>query len=217
MRIGIIGGTFNPIHIGHLSMMDEIQKGLDIDKILIVPNANSHYKEGRQLSFESVCAMIDIAIHKSFNYEIIDFESTPDNIHYSFDTLNKIKKSYKKNEKLFFILGSDQFLNFQTWHKPEAIKELVNIIVPIRPPYMTDINKWLLENRNFYRSRTYQEKIFLKNPSEKMVVLYNLKKKIAISSAEIKTMFMEKKYSEAKKFLPVGIFEYIFDNKLYLS
>jgi nicotinic acid mononucleotide adenylyltransferase len=82
---------------------------------------------------------------------------------------------------------------------------------------MTDIHKWLLENRSFYKSKTYQEKIFLKNPSEKMIILYNLKKKIAISSAEIKTMFMEKKYNEVKKFLPTGIFEYIFDNKLYIS
>ena len=217
MRIGIIGGTFNPIHVGHLSMMEEVRKGLDIDKMLIVPNANSHYKEGGQISFESVSAMIDIAIQKSFNYEIIDFERNPENIHYSLDTLSKIKKRYKDNEKLFFILGSDQFLHFETWHQPEAIKELINIVVPIRTPYMTDIHKWLLENRSFYKSKTYQEKIFLKNPSEKMIILYNLKKKIAISSAEIKTMFMEKKYNEVKKFLPTGIFEYIFDNKLYIS
>ena len=215
MRIRIIGGKFDPMHIGHLSMMSELQKGLNMDKILVVPNSNPHYRESKQISFRYVSAMIEIAINDSFNYEISDLESNPEEIHFSFNTIKEIKKKYK-DEKLFFIIGSDQFLNFETWHKPDEIKSLVNLVVPIRPPYIVNTQKWILENRKSYQSKVYKKTVFLKNFSEKMIIFYDLEKKIEISSFEIKKLLVEKKYNEAKQFLPQGVFEYILDNNLYI-
>jgi len=215
MRIGIIGGKFNPIHTGHLSMMNEVQKGLNIDKILIVPNSNPYYRESKPISFRYISAMINIAINESFNYEISDLESNPKKIHFSFDTIKKIKKKYR-DEELFFIIGSDQFLNFQTWYKSEKIKSLINLVVPIRFPYTIDIQKWIIKNKKFYRSRTYKKTTFLKNFSEEVIIFYDLEKKIKISSIEIKKLLLEKKYNEAKRFLPQGVFEYILDNNLYI-
>ena len=136
-------------------------------------------------------------------------------IHFSFNTIKEIKKKYK-DEKLFFIIGSDQFLNFETWHKPDEIKSLVNLVVPIRPPYIVNTQKWILENRKSYQSKVYKKTVFLKNFSEKMIIFYDLEKKIEISSFEIKKLLVEKKYSEAKQFLPQGVFEYILDNNLYI-
>ena len=89
----------------------------------------------------------------------------------------EIKKKYK-DEKLFFIIGSDQFLNFETWHKPDEIKSLVNLVVPIRPPYIVNTQKWILENRKSYQSKVYKKTVFLKNLSEKMIIFYDLEKKI---------------------------------------
>ena len=214
MRIGIIGGNFNPIHIGHISMIEEVQKSFNLDKILLIPNSNPHYKETKNIRFESAVEMIKLGINEQFDYEISDLESNPNDKHYALNTLHTISKTYSNN-KLLYIIGSDQFLKFESWYKPDEIKKLINIVVPIRTPYFIDVQNWIDKNEIYCNSRNYGRKTLLKSKEQKMMIFYDLVNKIDISSYEVKKMLIEKNFDAARNFLPDKVFEYILDNKIY--
>tara|TARA_Y100000590_G_scaffold120169_1_gene137555 strand:- start:2605 stop:3255 length:651 start_codon:yes stop_codon:yes gene_type:complete len=214
MRIGIIGGNFNPIHIGHISMIEEVQKSFNLDKILLIPNSNPHYKETKNIRFESAVEMIKLGINEQFDYEISDLESNPNDKHYALNTLHTISKTYSNN-KLLYIIGSDQFLKFESWYKPDEIKKLINIVVPIRTPYFIDVQNWIDKNEIYSNSRNYGRKTLLKSKEQKMMIFYDLVNKIDISSYEVKKMLIEKNFDAARNFLPDKVFEYILDNKIY--
>tara|TARA_B100001029_G_scaffold179613_1_gene189880 strand:+ start:24 stop:674 length:651 start_codon:yes stop_codon:yes gene_type:complete len=214
MRIGIIGGNFNPIHIGHISMIEEVQKSFNLDKILLIPNSNPHYKETKNIRFESAVEMIKLGINEQFDYEISDLESNPNDKHYALNTLHTISKTYSNN-KLLYIIGSDQFLKFESWYKPDEIKKLINIVVPIRTPYFIDVQNWIDKNEIDCNSRDYGRKTLLKSKEQKMMIFYDLVNKIDISSYEVKKMLIEKNFDAARNFLPDKVFEYILDNKIY--
>ena len=214
MRIGIIGGNFNPIHIGHISMIEEVQKSFNLDKILLIPNSNPHYKETKNIRFESAVEMIKLGINEQFDYEISDLESNPNDKHYALNTLHTISKTYSNN-KLLYIIGSDQFLKFESWYKPDEIKKLINIVVPIRTPYFIDVQNWIDKNEIYSNSRNYGRKTLLKSKEQKMMIFYDLVNKIDISSYEVKKMLIEKNFDAARNFLPEKVFEYILDNKIY--
>ena len=154
MRIGIIGGNFNPIHIGHISMIEEVQKSFNLDKILLIPNSNPHYKETKNIRFELAVEMIKLGINEQFDYEISDLESNPNDKHYALNTLHTISKTYSNN-KLLYIIGSDQFLKFESWYKPDEIKKLINILNAkgksyMIPMIMEPLNCHLLEINNHW-------------------------------------------------------------------
>lgn len=214
MRIGIIGGNFNPIHIGHISMIEEVQKSFNLDKILLIPNSNPHYKETKNIRFELAVEMIKLGINEQFDYEISDLESNPNDKHYALNTLHTISKTYSNN-KLLYIIGSDQFLKFESWYKPDEIKKLINIVVPIRTPYFIDVQNWIHKNEIYCNSRNYGRKTLLKSKEQKMMIFYDLVNKIDISSYEVKKMLIEKNFDAARNFLPDKVFEYILDNKIY--
>ena len=92
MRIGIIGGNFNPIHIGHVSMIEEVYESFNLDKLLIVPNSNPHYKETRKIKFELTVDMINLAINKKIDYEISTLESDVNEKHFTLNTLKNISE-----------------------------------------------------------------------------------------------------------------------------
>ncbi|MEE2975671.1 MAG: nicotinate (nicotinamide) nucleotide adenylyltransferase [Thermodesulfobacteriota bacterium] len=214
MRIGIIGGNFNPIHIGHVSMIEEVYESFNLDKLLIVPNSNPHYKETRKIKFELTVDMINLAINKKIDYEISTLESDVNEKHFTLNTLKNISEMYK-NDKLIFIIGSDQFLKFETWYKPEEIRKLINIVVPIRTPYFVDVEELIKKNPGSFIRKNYGRKVLLKTSTEKMMIFFDLVNKIDISSYAIKKMFVEDNAREAKKFLPSTVFEYIVKNKIY--
>ena len=214
MRIVIIGGNFNPIHIGHISMIEEVQKSFNLDKILLIPNSNPHYKETKNIRFELAVEMIKLGINEQFDYEISDLESNPNDKHYALNTLHTISKTYSNN-KLLYIIGSDQFLKFESWYKPDEIKKLINIVVPIRTPYFIDVQNWIDKNEIYCNSRNYGRKTLLKSKEQKMMIFYDLVNKIDISSYEVKKMLIEKNFDAARNFLPDKVFEYILDNKIY--
>ena len=214
MRIGIIGGNFNPIHIGHISMIEEVQKSFNLDKILLIPNSNPHYKETKNIRLELAVEMIKLGINEQFDYEISDLESNPNDKHYALNTLHTISKTYSNN-KLLYIIGSDQFLKFESWYKPDEIKKLINIVVPIRTPYFIDVQNWIDKNEIYCNSRNYGRKTLLKSKEQKMMIFYDLVNKIDISSYEVKKMLIEKNFDAARNFLPDKVFEYILDNKIY--
>ena len=76
MRVGIYGGCFNPIHFGHMSLIDEVSDKFNLDKVIFVPNLNPYYKVHREIKFEDVSSMIRLAMKDNILFQISDLESS---------------------------------------------------------------------------------------------------------------------------------------------
>jgi nicotinate-nucleotide adenylyltransferase len=132
MKLGILGGTFNPPHIGHLILAQVAQEQLDLDKVLFIPaNQPPHkqeIKEGADLRLE----MLKVAVEDNQDFEVIDWEIKRGGASFTVETLRQLGQRYPE-AKLFLIIGSDLANNFQTWQDYQQILELATVVVAQRP------------------------------------------------------------------------------------
>ena len=138
MKIGILGGTFNPIHIGHLVLADQVEEALSLDKIIFIPTyLPPHKKDTDLIDAEVRLKMVRLAIKDNKKFSVSDIETKRKNLSYTIDTLKELKKIYK-NDELFFIVGSDACSYLNMWKNIEDILKIVKFIVINRPGYVVD-------------------------------------------------------------------------------
>lgn len=154
MKIGLFGGTFDPIHIGHMILMENVINNLDLDKIYVLPNSNPPHKlENKKTALNLRLKMVNEAIKDNPKLEINDYDYRDNEIHYTFDTINYFKKSYPDDE-IFFIMGEDSFLDIEKWKNyKEILKE--NLIIFKRYSnknfsLISKINQVRKYNKNIY-------------------------------------------------------------------
>ena len=128
MKIGILGGTFDPPHKAHLQIAERAIKQFDLDKVLFIPSGNPWQKK-YATSFIHRFEMTKILIEGSNKFEISDIEKSEDIPSYTFDTLTKLNH---KKDNLYFILGSDTAMNITTWNNYEKLSELTNFLIALR-------------------------------------------------------------------------------------
>lgn len=127
-RIGILGGTFNPIHNGHIQMAKYSHDAAKLDKVIIMPTFVPPHKESTNLvSCEHRLNMCRLACLNFPYAEVSDFEIKLEGKSYTYRTL-ELLKSQNKNDEFFFIVGADMFLSMQNWKNPEIIFELATVI-----------------------------------------------------------------------------------------
>ena len=127
-KIGIFGGTFNPIHLGHIRLGQLVLDEIKLDKILYIPDNTPPHKSDRNLACgEDRLNMIDISIKDHVDMESSDIELKREGKSYSFETLLELKKLYP-NDELYLITGADMFLTLDKWREPETIFKTANII-----------------------------------------------------------------------------------------
>ena len=154
MKIGLFGGTFDPIHIGHMILMENVINNLDLDKIYVLPNSNPPHKlENKKTALNLRLKMVNETIKDNPKLEINDYDYRDNEIHYTFDTINYFKKSYP-NDEFFFIMGEDSFLDIEKWKNyKEILKE--NLIIFKRYSnknfsLISKINQVRKYNKNIY-------------------------------------------------------------------
>lgn len=131
MRTGIFGGTFNPVHSGHVRLAKEFVSLLNLDRMLVIPTCKPPHKSGGGLvSWERRAEMCRLAFSDSV-FEISDIELKRGGKSYTFDTLTELHSLYPEDE-FFFIMGTDMLLSFHTWYKPREILELCTPCVAVR-------------------------------------------------------------------------------------
>ena len=194
-KIGILGGTFNPIHNGHLALAKRAYEELKLDKVLIIPSGNSYMKQD-VLSKEKRVQMVKEAIkdYPYFELSLIEVHRTGNT--YTYETLQKLKEINPCDE-YFFILGADSLFYIDSWKHPEIIFELATLVCAVRDEYdLEDIKDQgtLLEQKGARIE-------FLSMP------------KIDISSSNIRELVSENK--SVSDFVPQAVAKYIAKEHLY--
>lgn len=138
MKIGILGGTFNPIHLGHLIMAEEVADKLNLDKVIFVPTYMPPHKENSDIApAVDRLKMVKLAIKNNKRFSVSDIEIRRKGLSYTIDTIREFKKLYPEDE-LYFIIGSDLIKYLDSWKDLEEILKLIKFIVATRPGYPLD-------------------------------------------------------------------------------
>jgi nicotinate-nucleotide adenylyltransferase len=132
MRLGLFGGTFDPIHLGHLILAESCREALALDRVwFVVAGSPPHKPAGRTPVGDRIeMARIATAGHPAF--EVSEIETKGPGPNYSFETLESIRRDRPEDE-LFFLIGADSLADFPLWRRPDRIAELATIVVVNRP------------------------------------------------------------------------------------
>ena len=146
-RIGILGGTFNPIHIGHLRAAEEVVEALDLERMVFVPSADPPHKTDAPgdpiVSAEQRLEWVELAIRDNPRFEVDPLEISRGGASYSVETL-RIFAERIAPEKPVFTIGQDVFVEIDSWFDPEQLFELAHVAVITRPPVaLVSLADWL--------------------------------------------------------------------------
>jgi nicotinate-nucleotide adenylyltransferase len=202
MRIGILGGTFNPPHLGHLKMAECAKHEFDLDEVWFVPAGIPPHKEvlGNAVSDDRL-NMVKLLIEGKSGLILKDFESHKAFRNYTYLTFQYLKSEYPDDE-LFYIIGEDSLRNFDTWVHPESISKNASILVAIRDSSDFEELKALCEEAN----DKYEGNFFPMSMSEIDVSSTNLREKL----------YMRAKDSKIEE-ISDSVLAYINDRDLYLE
>ena len=195
MKIGIFGGSFSPIHNGHLQIAEDCLIEMGLDKIIFLPNSKPPHKNVEKFSFENRVEMLKLAIEDNEKFEISLVDENFSKTHYSYNTM---KENFcNDKDKFYFIMGDDEFLNISSWYEYEKFLEITSVIVFLRKynlDFILDKNKDLIEKYDIN---------IVKNSV------------ISISSTDIRNRMNEKK--SIKYLIPKKVYKYIYEDLNYFD
>ena len=156
MHIGVMGGTFDPIHLGHLRAAEEIYWAFALDRITFVPAARPPHKEEEfEASALHRYEMVSLATVYTPYFSVSPIELSRPGRSYSVETLREFRKLYGEESVIYFIMGVDAFLDIATWKEARELLSLAQVIVTARPGWRLD---------EVERSMTSEQRQFLGNP-----------------------------------------------------
>ncbi|MBQ3302089.1 MAG: nicotinate-nucleotide adenylyltransferase [Coriobacteriales bacterium] len=138
LRIGIMGGTFDPIHRGHVGVAKQVKERFQLDQVLFIPTGDPHFKQGMtSASPQDRLVMTQLAIRDIDGFIASDMEVCREGVTYSVDTLEELSRLHP-NDSFFFILASDAATQLHRWYRVERLAQLCDFIVVSRPGYPFD-------------------------------------------------------------------------------
>ena len=132
-RVGIMGGTFDPIHFGHLRSALEVKELLNLDEMRLLPCHIPSHRAQPRVDARQRQAMVEVALSGQQDVVVDDRELKRDTVSYSYDTLFELREVLGSTTQLFFVLGVDAFLQFHTWYRWQEILSLAHLVVLSRP------------------------------------------------------------------------------------
>lgn len=141
MDIGVYGGSFNPIHIGHLIVAEEVYRQRRLSKVIFIPTGISPHKDERDLpdAFHRY-QMVKYAISDNEHFEVSDLEIKRAGRSYTIDTISALQELYGKNHNLFLIMGTDMISEISAWKDIDMLSRMCHFIVVNRFPMITNGN-----------------------------------------------------------------------------
>lgn len=198
-RVGIMGGTFDPIHVGHLILGETAYEQFQLDKVLFMPAGNPPHKKERKgrASDEQRVAMVEHAIASNPHFELSLVEMNADGYTYTYRTLERLNQEYPDTE-FYFILGADSLFDFEMWKEPKRICNACIVVVATRNHTSSE----LLDQAIAALSKKYHG-IFVKLDSLN----------IDVSSALLRSWICEGR--TIKYYVTDTVIEYIEQNDIY--
>jgi len=140
MRIGVLGGTFDPVHYGHLIIAQEALEALDLATVIFVPSAQPPHKPAYAVTAgEHRYRMVELALAEDLRFTISDIEQQRVGRSYTIDTLREMSRSLSPGDELCFLVGSDTVPELTTWKDIGRFPEFCRLIVVARPGYPLDL------------------------------------------------------------------------------
>ena len=196
-KIGIMGGTFDPIHYGHLLIAQSAAEEFALDQVLFLPTGRSPHKSEKDVTDPQIrCEMVQIALEDNRKFEISMLEAENTEVNYTYASLQKLKQLYPKAQ-LYFIMGEDSLDDFPTWKKPEEICRLSTVLVAVRNDKGFGISDKIAEISQMYQADMHM----LHAPN------------FSVSSHDIRKRIHENK--SVRYMLPDKVTEYIVQHDLY--
>lgn len=197
-KVGIMGGTFNPIHIGHLIMAENAYEQFHLDEVIFMPSKNPPHKQNMTIvSDEHRMNMVNLAIQDNAHFLLSTIELEREGLTYTVDTLRQLKKDNPET-KYYFIIGADSFYQIETWKEPEELFSLAHILAASRY-HLSE--KEMLEQVEYLKKKFHGEIDLLDSPN------------IELSSNVIRSRLKEGK--TVKYYVPHSVYEYMISHELY--
>ncbi|MEK6590703.1 MAG: nicotinate-nucleotide adenylyltransferase [Nitrospinota bacterium] len=225
MRIGIMGGTFDPIHYGHLNSAEEIAEIFKIDQILFIPAFIQPHKRGEKTAdayHRLMMTLLATLSNPRFTVSTIEIEKR--GYSYTIDTMKKLSKTLRRNTHFYFIAGIDAFKEISTWKDADRLLKSCDFIVSTRPGYRIDDLFKILSETVSKKYRGIRFKIEKKSSSLKSSRLSVIGSRtfihtvettpFDISSTEVRNRI--RKGMTIKYLLPELVEDYIYKNELYV-
>lgn len=203
--IGIMGGTFDPIHIGHLRTALEIAESCGMEQVRFIPGSVPPHRPQPKASAEQRWEMVNLAIAGEPLFQSDRRELDRQGNSYTVDTLSSLRDDLGAKIPLAFVLGMDAFLAFRSWHRWQEIMQLVHLVVMSRPGYLPDPNDW-------YGSLLAQTTCELRSVAAGRVIF------LSVTSLEISATKIREacKNNKSVRFLvPDDVYQYIERYRLY--
>ena len=141
MKIGIMGGTFDPIHLGHLATAEAVRELFALDEILFIPAARPPHKLDKNVTDERHrLAMTRLATSSNKFFRVSDMELKRTGLSYTFDTMNELHKTLGSSTELFFIIGADSLADLSKWHAARELVAKCHFIATTRQGVDTDFS-----------------------------------------------------------------------------
>jgi nicotinate-nucleotide adenylyltransferase len=199
LKLGIMGGTFDPIHYGHLVTAEAVRDKFKLDKVIFVPAGNPPHKFRRKVTDKKIRYLMTILATVTNPYfEVSTIEIDREGYTYTIDTIRELKNAYGSKSELYFITGADAILEILTWRNSNELLKLCNFVAATRPGYGQDSIK---------RKLDYIKKLYKKDVYEVTVP------SLAISSTDIRNRVYENR--PIKYLLPESVERYIEKCNLY--
>ncbi|MDO8350866.1 MAG: nicotinate-nucleotide adenylyltransferase [Gallionella sp.] len=211
--IGILGGTFDPIHYGHLRLAEEMRELAGLQQIRFIPTGNPPHRDAPQVSALHRSEMVKLAIADQPAFVLDDREVKRATKCYTVHTLRELRTELGEAQPLCLLMGGDAFLQLHTWHEWQEILDLAHIVVGYRPGFTLEkrIHSAMPELRKHYQQRLCNVDFLSQRPAGGIAEL-------AIPKLEISATLIRSRVAENRTIrylLPSAVANYIYQHHLY--
>ena len=207
-RIGVLGGTFDPVHIGHLRGALEVAEMMELDELRLTPNARPPHRDTPQVSAHDRLAMVQCAVEGVATLVVDARELQRDKPSYTIDTLELMRAELAADDQLFLLLGWDAFCGLPTWHRWEELLQHCHILVLQRPDADSEPPDAL---RNLLAARSVSDPLALKGPGGQIAFVWQTP--LAVSATQIRQLLASGK--SVRYLVPDAVLAYIDAHGLY--